>query len=100
MMKDLLNPLITTKINMRNLTYTQKDGKILYHLRKPKAKNEIIFVEDLGMADDGWFITVRHQNIKTKAIQRESCIVEKNMETWLSGYLHEGYENIIESLLP
>ena len=83
-----------------NHNYTQKDGKILYHLRKPKSKNEIIFVEDLGMADDGWFITVRHQNIKTKAIQRESCIVEKNMETWLSGYLHEGYENIIESLLP
>jgi hypothetical protein len=81
-------------------SYTQKDGKILYHLRKPKAKNEIIFVEDIGMDEDGWFISVRHQNLKTKAIQREHCIILKNVDSWLSGYLHEGYVNITESLLP
>ena len=80
--------------------YIQKDGKILYHLRKPKAKNEIIFVEDIGMDSDGWFISVRHQNIKTKAIQREHCIIKKNVDSWLSGYLNEGYVNITESLLP
>jgi hypothetical protein len=86
---------------MKDLYYKQKDGKILYHLKKPKAKNEILFVEDLGMSDDGWFVSVRHQNIKTKAIQREHCIIQKNIEIWLEGYLREGYVDIItESLLP
>jgi len=81
--------------------YTQRDGKILYHLQKPKAKNEILFVEDIGMDEDGWFISVRHQNTKTKAIQREHCIILKNVDTWLEGYLRDGYVDIItESLLP
>ena len=86
---------------MKNLTYKQKDGKVLYHLKKPKAKNEIIFVEDIGMDGDGWFISVRHQNQKTKEISREHCIIQKNVQTWLVGYLRDGYVDIItESLLP
>jgi hypothetical protein len=86
---------------MYNQSYTQKDGKILYHLQKPTAKNEILFIEDIRMDEDGWFISVRHQNIKTKAIQREHCIILKNVDTWLKGYLQDGYVDIItESLLP
>lgn len=81
--------------------YKQRDGKLLHHLQKPKAKNEILFIEDIGMDSDGWFISVRHQNIKTKAIQREHCIILKNVDSWLKGYLQDGYVDIItESQLP
>ena len=77
---------------MRNNDYTQIDGKILHHIKK--GRREIIFVEDLGMADDGWFITVRHTNKKKPDYLHESCICEKNMQTWLEGYLHEGYAHV------
>lgn len=67
------------------------DGKILHHLTKPKARNEIIFVEDLAMDDEGWFITVRYQTVKNKEITHESCIIRKDLETWINGYLRDGY---------
>jgi hypothetical protein len=64
---------------------------ILYHLRKPKAKCDIIFEEDLEMDEDGWFITVKHVQKSDGKITRESCIILKNVDTWLSPYLRDGY---------
>ena len=45
---------------------------ILHHLRKPKAKCDIIFEEDLAMDEDGWFITVKH-------VQRTTAKLPENL---------------------
>ena len=71
--------------------YVQKDGKILHILKKPKTRNNIIFVEDLGMDEDGWFITVRFVANKSGETIREHCIIEKNLKTWLDQYIRDGY---------
>jgi hypothetical protein len=80
---------------MKYNDYQQVDGKILHHIKK--GRRGIIFVEDLGMADDGWFITVRHTNKKKPEYKHESCICESNMQTWLDSYLNEGY-TFVESV--
>jgi hypothetical protein len=67
---------------------------ILHHLRKPKAKCDIIFEEDLEMDDDGWFITVKHVQRNNGKITRESCIILKNVSAWLDPYLREGYVDL------
>jgi hypothetical protein len=76
---------------MKSNQHQRIDGKVLHHLVKTKAKNEIIFVEDLWMDEDGWFITVRHINKKDNSINRESCIIRKDIPTWLTSYLQEGW---------
>lgn len=67
---------------------------ILHHLRKPKAKCDIIFEEDLKMDEDGWFITVKHVQRNNGKITRESCIILKNVSAWLDPYLREGYVDL------
>lgn len=67
---------------------------ILHHLRKPKAKCDIIFEEDLKMDEDGWFISVKHIQRKDGKVTRESCIILKNVETWLNSYLQDGYVDL------
>jgi hypothetical protein len=76
---------------MKSNQHQRIDGKVLYHLIKTKAKTEIIFVEDLWMDEDGWFITVRHVNKKDNSINRESCIIRKDVPTWLDSYLRDGW---------
>jgi hypothetical protein len=74
--------------------YKQKDGEILYRLEKPKSRSHIIFVEDLGMDEDGWFISVKWINTKTGEINRESCIIRKDIESWLNPLLRDGWVKI------
>jgi len=76
---------------MKTSQHQKIDGKILHHLVKPKSRTEIIFVEDLWMDEDGWFITVRHTNKKDGSVNRESCIIRKDVPTWLRSYEQDGW---------
>ena len=78
---------------MKSNQHQRIDGKILHHLKKPKARKEIIFVEDLWMDDEGWFITVRW--IKAGKIDHESCIILKDVPTWLDSYLRDGWQDVL-----
>jgi hypothetical protein len=79
---------------MKNSDYKQIDGKILHRLEKPKSRTHIIFVEDLGMDDEGWFISVKWIYTKTGEIKRESCIIRKSISDWLNPLLRDGWEEI------
>ncbi len=74
-----------------NSGYVQKDGKILHQLKKPKAKNHILIVGDLGMDNDGWFITVRFVANKSGKTTNEYCITRKNVKSWVDQYIRDGY---------
>lgn len=73
-----------------------KEPKVLYHLEKPRSRYKIIFVEDLAMDPDGWFIDVQYRWKKDDKIERSSCIILKDVKAHLSPLLREGWE-IIES---
>ena len=52
-------------------------------LRKYRARTEIIFKED---KDDEWFIYIHHIEKKSKK-KTTSMIVQKDMDSFLQGYL-------------
>lgn len=65
------------------------DGELLCRL--VKGRNQIDIVEDLGMDEDGWFLTVKRIKTKTGELKSESCIIRKNAQVWIDSYLREGY---------
>lgn len=78
---------------------TEREGKILYHLQKPKSRTEIVVFEDLKLDEDGWFLKVRSQKVKTGEITNEMCIIRKDIEILIDRYLRDGYVDILQGTI-
>ena len=65
---------------------------ILYRLSKPRARTFIIIEEDLEMDDEGWFIAIKHYNIKDDLLNYESCITKNDIQTRLRSLQNTGWE--------
>ena len=69
----------------------------LHTLIKPKSKFEIQFVVDPHPDnDDGWFILVKHIVKKTGKTDRESLIIRKDVNTWISHFNSDGWTEVIK----
>lgn len=68
---------------------------ILHHFRKPRAKYDVIFEEDLDMDEDGWFIRVKRVQKTNGKYAYESCIIRKDIPDWVSPLIRDGYTDLI-----
>ena len=66
---------------------------ILFKLKKKYARGNIIFVENTDMdPDDKWFIDIRRVNGKGE--KTLSTIIRKDIDTWKSYYISQGWIEI------
>lgn len=64
-------------------------------LNKPKAKQRIEISVDYTMDRDGWFLKVNFIEKKTEKVTSSHCVIEKDIDNWIRGFISEGW--IIES---
>lgn len=64
-----------------------------YILKKPKGRTTI---EIICCDDEDWFYDVNRRDSKTDKIKYTGMITQKNVQTWIDGYLREGYIIISE----
>lgn len=57
-------------------------------LEKPKSRQRIEVVPD---ANDDWFIDIKWVEKKSGKIARSSCIIRKDLESWISHLERQGW---------
>jgi REP element-mobilizing transposase RayT len=57
-------------------------------LTKPGAKTHIVFIPQ---KEDDWFVDLNHVDNKTGKIIRNSMIIEKDVEIFISNYKSQGW---------
>ena len=63
----------------------------IHILNKPKARQRIEICVDYQMDPDGWFLDVQYIEKKTGKLAHKHCIIQKDLNTWLSSLKNEGW---------
>jgi len=65
----------------------------LFKLKKKYAKTQIVFIENLDMDKDGWFIDINSVD-KNGKIKNCITIIRSDIESRLNGYVRDGWVKI------
>jgi hypothetical protein len=57
-------------------------------LEKPRSRQRIEVIPD---SNDDWFIDIKWVEKKTEKIVRSSCIIRKDLETWIKSFERDGW---------
>ena len=62
-------------------------------LRRPRAFNHIVIDTDdeMNEKDDDWFLSVTYIKTKTDIIVSQSCIVQNDLDTWVTSLKRQKY---------
>ena len=67
-------------------------------LTKPKAKQRIEISPDYKMDPNGWFHQIKFVEKKTGKIRSTHCVIEKDLDNWIRGFVSEGWIVELQSI--